>query len=217
MLFKKRNKPLAILGLQSLLKRLPNNHQHYTRIVEDLRKREAGFAGEENFDRHINEFRPTYPYGLLHDVCLKQDGIFFQMDSLLITPANIIIFEIKNLAGKIIVKANPTQFIQENNSQRKVIQNPITELDRKKIFLNRWLKERGIALPIRTMVGLAFTNELYIEEETCTTIVFNHEIPILLYRCSPESEKFGKTEISKIADELIRDTRSTIHFRWHQR
>lgn len=201
MLYKKRNEPLAMLGLQSLLKRLPKNHRLYAKIVEDLRKREAGFAGEENFDRHINEFRPSYPFGLLQDVCLKQDGVFFQMDSLLITPANIIIFEIKNLAGKIIVKANPTQFIQFNG-ERKVIRNPITELDRKKIFLNRWLEERGINLSIKTMVGLAFTNELFIEEETGTTIAFTHEIPILLYNSALGIEKIGRREISKIASAL---------------
>ena len=205
MLYKKRSKPLTILGLQSLLNRLPKGNQKYSKVVEELRKRQAGFAGEENFDRHINEFRPPYPYGLLHDICLNQDGVFFQMDSLLITPANIIIFEIKNLAGTIIVKSNPTQFIQENNGERKVIQNPITELNRKKIFLERWLKERGIEIPIKEVVGLAFTNELLINEETSTTIAFTHEIPILLYNTVLEAGKLGRREISKLANELANE------------
>ena len=55
------------------------------------------------------------------------------MDSLLITPSFIIIFEIKNLAGKITVKSNPTQFIHEN-IERKIIQSPITELETKGDF-----------------------------------------------------------------------------------
>lgn len=204
MLYKKRDKPLAMLGLQALLNRLPKGHEQYARIAEELRKRQAGFAGEENFDRHIKEFRPSYPYGLLHDVCLNYDGVFFQMDSLLLTPANIIIFEIKNLAGKITVKANPTQFIQETNGVRKAIQSPIIELDRKKIFLNKWLEKRGVTIPIKGMVGLAFTNELFIEEELDTTITFTHEIPILLYNAVLEAKSFGKSEIVKIATEMIK-------------
>ena len=82
------------------------------------------------------------------------------MDSLLILPDKIIIFEIKNLGGKLTVKANPTQFIQEIKGERKIIQSPITELERKMIFLDRWLKERGIKVPIKGIIGLAYTNEL---------------------------------------------------------
>ena len=123
MLIKKRSEPLSLLGLQSLINRLPNNHPKYTMIEEDLRKRKAGFGGELNFDKHINEFRPTYPFGLLHDICLLYNGIFFQMDSVLILPDKIIVFEIKNLSGKITVKANPTQFIQEIKGERKRVQS----------------------------------------------------------------------------------------------
>ncbi|MCM3709226.1 nuclease-related domain-containing protein [Sporosarcina luteola] len=207
MLYKKRNEPLAMLGLQALVKRLPEGHPQFPRVVEDLRKRKAGFAGEENFDRHIREFRPSYPHGLLHDVCLNHDGVFFQMDSVLITPARIIIFEVKNLAGKIVVKENPTQFIQENNGERKVLQSPITELDRKKIFLTRWLAERGVDVPVEGVLGLAFTNELFIDGVPDTTIAFTHEIPILLYNSAVEGEKWGRKEISKVANEIVKGHR----------
>ena len=181
MLFKKRSEPLSLLGLQSLIDRLPSNHQQFSIIEEDLRRRKAGYGGELNFDKHINEFRPTYPFALIHDICLLYNGIYFQMDSVLILPDKILIFEIKNLGGKLIVKANPTQFIQENKGERKILQSPITELERKMIFLDRWLKERGIDVPLNGMIGLAYTNELFIEEETDVEIYFTHEIPIRLY------------------------------------
>ncbi len=73
-----------------------------------------------------------------------------------------------------------------------MIQNPITELNRKRIFLDRWLKERGIEIPIKEVVGLAYTNELLISEETSTTIAFTHEIPILLYNTVLEAAKLGE-------------------------
>ncbi|MGG0671021.1 nuclease-related domain-containing protein [Lederbergia citrisecunda] len=203
MLIKKRSEPLSLLGLQSLINRLPNNHPKYTIIEEDLRKRKAGFGGELNFDKHINEFRPTYPFGLLHDICLLYNGIFFQMDSVLILPDKIIVFEIKNLGGKITVKANPTQFIQEIKGERKIIQSPITELDRKMIFMDRWLKERGIDIKIKGMIGLAYTNELFIEEETNTEILFTHEIPIRMYNMVIAQEKLSLNKISEIARDMV--------------
>lgn len=194
---------MSLVGLQSLIRRLPNNHQQYGIIEEDLRRRKAGFGGELNFDKHINEFRPSYPFGLLHDICLVYNGIFFQMDSVLILPDKIIIFEIKNLGGKITVKANPTQFIQEINGERKIIQNPITELERKIIFLDRWLKEKGISVPIKGMIGLAYTNELFIEEESNAEILFTHEIPIRLYSMVINQELLSRNSIREIAHAMI--------------
>ena len=193
-----------MLGMQSLLNRLPRNHHQYSRVEEDVRRRKAGFAGVENFDKHIREFRPSYPYGLLHDICLIQDGVYFQMDSVLITPGNILIFEIKNLGGKLTVKAKPTQFIQENNGDRKVIHSPIIELERKKLFLDRWMRERGMDVPITGMVALAFTNELYVEEETNIIIASTQEIPIILNKMAIENKKWGRREISNIANEMAR-------------
>lgn len=201
-LIKNRSEPLSLLGLQSLLDRLPHNHKHYNRVQEELRKRKAGFGGELNFDKHIKEFRPSYPFGLLHDVCLLYNGIYFQMDSVLILPDRIIIFEIKNLGGKLIVKANPTQFIQESNGERKVIQSPITELERKKIFMEKWLKGRGIAIKITGVIGLAYTNELFIEDETDIQILFTHEIPIELYTTTVDEEVLTRNKISEIAHEI---------------
>lgn len=202
MIYKKRSEPLSLLGLQSLVNRLNRNNKLFKSFEEDLRKRKAGFGGETNFDKHMNEFRPSYPHGFLHDVCLKHNGIYFQMDSILIKPDCIVLFEIKNLGGKITVKENPIQFIQDNNTVRKVIQSPIIELERKKIFLDGWLKERGIAIPIKGMIGLAYTNELYIEGETETEIAFTHELPIILFNSPIEKELLSKHQISKLANEM---------------
>ena len=58
MLFKKRSEPLSLIGLQALIGRLPSNHNQFAFVEEDLRRRKAGFGGELNFDKHINEFRP---------------------------------------------------------------------------------------------------------------------------------------------------------------
>lgn len=204
MIYKKRSKPLSLIGLESLTARMQTTHYLYARIEEDLRRRKAGFAGEMNFDKHINEFRPSYPFAVLHDVCLQQNGIFFQMDSVMILPDRIIIFEIKNLAGTLKVKANPTQFIQENNNERKIISNPVTELARKKIFLDRWLKDRGISTRIEEIVGLAFTNELYIEQDLNTLVAFTQEIPIKLYELIIGNMTHTNEDIKKIANEMIR-------------
>lgn len=198
-----RRKPNILIGLESLMARLPSEHHQYKRIVEECRKRNAGYHGEMNFDKYINEFRPSYPISLLHDVCLVHNGIYFQMDSVLIMPDKIIVFEVKNLAGTLVVKANPTQFIQEINGERKVIKCPITEVERKKIYLDRWLQDKGVSMPIECVIGLAFTNELRVEGQVDATLAFTQEIPNILYKQILGPELLNRNQITNIANEIM--------------
>lgn len=206
MIFKYRTIPRKLVGLEALIRRLPSDHKDLFRIEEEYRRRSAGFQGEEDFDKHFLEFRPHYPIAILHDICLRHNGIFFQMDSLLITPASIILFEVKNLAGKIIVKNNPTQFIQENpEGQFRVIKSPISELERKETFMKAWLNNRDLNIPIAKIVVFAYLNELNIEKTPETRIAFTHEIPTILYNMPIQESILTNKEIYKIAKEMRND------------
>ncbi|NYF23535.1 nuclease-related domain-containing protein [Sporosarcina sp. JAI121] len=204
MIYKHRSVPKKLIGLNALIPRLHPSQLEAQKAKEDLRNRKAGFGGEQHFDKHLLEFKPRYPHAILHDISLKQNGIYFQMDSVLITPAFILIIEVKNIAGKIIVKSNPTQFIQElPTSERKVLTNPIAELERKQFFLNEWLGQRMIEIPIRGIVAFAYTNELIFESTPETKIAFTTEIPSYLYSLPVQKEIMGKAAIRKLAFELI--------------
>ena len=203
MIYKQRSKPKKLIGLNALIPRLHPSHPEIQKIKDEFWNRKAGFGGEQHLDKHLAEFKPPYPHAILHDICLKQNGIYFQMDSLIITPAFILIIEAKNLAGKIIVKSNPTQFIQESpTGERKVLQNPISELERKQLFLNHWLKQRKIDIPINGIVAFAFSNELNFEHIPETKIVFNYELPTYLYSLPVNNEIISKDAIRKLAIEM---------------
>lgn len=198
--------PKKLIGQYALIQRLPPEHGELQKIREHHKNNEAGFSGERDFDKQMLEFKPKYPHAILHDICLKQDGVFFQMDSILITPASIIIFEVKNFGGKIVVKSNPTQFILEySTGERKVMRSPITELDRKIFFLLEWLKQRKISIPIDGIVSLAFTNELNMEKPPETKVIFTYETPNFLRTLQINKEILGRNEIKKLALELKRN------------
>lgn len=206
MIYKERAIPLKLKGLQSLIQRLSSDHPFCLKVQEEIRKRAAGFSGEEHFDKYISDFRPTYPYALLKDISLQHAGVYFQIDALLITPSIILIFEIKNLAGKIVVKSNPTQFIQEHDGIH-VIRNPIVELERKEIFLSQWTKERGVNVPVRGIVALAYNNEISIMEEPSRMVVSNQEVPILLYKTEIKREILNSSKIMQLANLFVEEHR----------
>ena len=193
-------------GLISLEKRLPNDHEKRHYISEELYNRKAGYGGEQQYDKCMTEFKPAYPHAILHDVCLKQDGVYFQMDSILITPAFIAISEVKNIAGKIIITSNPTQFIRELPSgERKVLQSPIVELERKQFFLLNWLRQQGITMPITGVVVFAYNNELIIEKIPETKILFAYEAPSYFRTLPITKDILTNKNIRNLAFELIKN------------
>lgn len=173
--------PTRLQALLALERRLPLNHPLHRQIAQHKYERQAGYAGELEYDKYLIEFKPGYSHAILHDVTLRQDGIYFQMDSVLITPGEVILSEIKNISGRVIVKPNPLQFIRESpTGERTAMRNPVTELERKTQLLTQWMQERGIDMPVRCLVVFAYENELVIETKSPVDILFTYEVPIYL-------------------------------------
>ena len=140
MIYKQRSIPKKLQGLKALEKRVSVDHSDFQSIKKEIYNRKAGFGGEEHFDQKMTEFQPSYPHAFLHGICLKQNGVFFEVDSILITPAFIIIFEAKNIGEKLILTSNPTQFIKvSSDGTRKGLTSPVAELEHKEYHLKEWL------------------------------------------------------------------------------
>lgn len=204
MIYKTRDIPALLIGQHALLKRLSPSHEKYEKIAADYYNRKAGYGGEKEFDYQLKDFHPSYPYAILHDLLLKQDHTYFQIDSLLITPSAIVLFEIKNIAGKLHIKQNPTQFIRETaGGERTVLKSPIEEMERKKYYFSAWLKQRGIDAPLLDFIVLAYQNELIIENTVPDRIAFSYEIPNRLRKLEMASI-FSADQITQLANELKR-------------
>ncbi|WP_158541097.1 nuclease-related domain-containing protein [Sporosarcina sp. BI001-red] len=204
MLYKQRTKPKQLEGLQSLVSRLSSTHEKYRFIQDELYKVRVGYGGEQEYDRCMKEVYTDFPHAILHDLSLQQNGVQFQIDSLFIAPDRIIITEVKNIADKIIVKANPTQFLKESQTgARTVFRNPIAEVERKIHFLNSWLHEKEIHLPVTGLITFAHNNEILIEEPPTMPVLPNYEAPVFFREISPESSMLSKQDIQKLAHTFL--------------
>jgi len=205
LIYKQRTIPGKLQGLKALEKRLSSNHQEMKSIQREIYNRRAGFGGEQHFDQKMTEFQPSYPHAILHGICLKQDGVFFEMDSILITPSFIIIFEAKNIGERLILSSNPTQFIKvSSDGARKGLTSPVAELERKAFHLNEWLLERKIKIPISKVVAFAYSNELTVTDIKGTKIAFAYEIPAYLRTLTVNKPILTKIKIQNLANEMIR-------------
>ncbi|MFJ7366272.1 nuclease-related domain-containing protein [Peribacillus frigoritolerans] len=98
LIVKKRKVPLAIRKLRALACRLPPNHPKVPLIMNDLKKREAGYKGECSIDFPLSFLEPKN-YFIFHDLRLQDQSRFFQLDTLLISKKFALIIEVKNMAG----------------------------------------------------------------------------------------------------------------------
>lgn len=204
MLMKQRTAPEQLIGLQALARRLPVSHEKYRFIQEELYKQRAGYGGEQEYDRCIREVRTHYPHAILHDLSLRHDGIVFQLDSVFIASDRIVITEVKNVADRIVVKANPLQFLKEAaDGTRTVFRSPAAELERKIHFLTGWLRDREIDVPVTGLITFAHHNELVFEEEPAIPVVSNYEAPSYFRNLQMEEERLSERDIRLLADELI--------------
>ena len=208
MLYKQRNAPKLLNGLLALEKRLPRTHEKYRYISEELYNTQAGYSGEKEYDRFMKEVRTDYPHAILHDLYLHYEGVYFQIDSLFISPEAIYISEIKNRADQILITEHPTQFIQVNDvGKSRLFRSPIAELERKIQFLKKWLMQRNIEMPVKGLVVFAYNNQIKIEGQTSMPIITTYEAPTYFRGLTPSKTIFGEKEIRKIAKTLIKSHR----------
>ncbi|WHY71427.1 nuclease-related domain-containing protein [Fictibacillus enclensis] len=158
MIVKKRQLPLMIQKLQSLLRRLPKNHSKIPYIEENLAKKMAGYRGEYSIDYPLS-FLASKDYSILHDLRLPHNDYFFQIDTLLISPRFILILEVKNIAGKLFFDQGFHQLVRTLNGKEEVFPDPVLQVKRHETQLSSWLnKHKTPEIPIKSFVVISNPN-----------------------------------------------------------
>ncbi|TDQ36127.1 nuclease-related domain-containing protein [Aureibacillus halotolerans] len=145
------DEPLPLRQLNTLLSRLPKNASWRKLIEEDLAKRKAGLTGENSLDYYLpfldqNDF-------IFQDLRLPTGSTFVQMDLLILTPAFILIGEVKNIAGTVTFDSKFQQFYRTYRDQEQTLPNPLFQVQRQKNRLLQWLQEnRYPIVPILSLI-----------------------------------------------------------------
>lgn len=163
MLIKDRSIPLKILILAAILRRLPLSNEKYQTILDELRRREAGYQGEKSLDFYFRML-PKDKYMILHDLNLPDDEFNLQIDTLLITPAYALVISVKHMAGKLIIDTENEQFTQIVNEKEKGYPYPIAQVERHQKYIKKVLADHGFPpLPVEYLI--VFSNSY------CTYVV----------------------------------------------
>lgn len=136
---KRRVKPHHLQILEALKPRIVLSKQKRNYYYNLLK----GFNGECDFDELIRKL--TFIGLVLNDLRLQAGSTIFQIDSLIITAFGIFVYEIKNYEGEFFYTDKKLQRVNSPNSN---FENPLLQLNRKLIPLQKLFAENNIRLPI---------------------------------------------------------------------
>ncbi|MFC7786522.1 nuclease-related domain-containing protein [Rossellomorea sp. GCM10028870] len=155
MISKERPFPIKIQKLQVLLLRILETHSKTNFIKENLSKSLAGYNGEKSIDYYLS-LLPDKSFYILHDLRLLLNGLYFQIDTLLLTKSFALILEVKNLAGSIDFDSIFNQMIQKKNGVEFALPDPIIQIGRQESQFRSWLHEHHFPpIPIRTLIVIS--------------------------------------------------------------
>ncbi|BCB02089.1 nuclease-related domain-containing protein [Bacillus sp. KH172YL63] len=138
--------PLSIEKNQALLWRLPLHHQKYPVVEKDLKKKKAGYNGESTVYYHLS-FLKDKRYKIFHNVRLPLFSKYFQIDFLILTPAYILLIEVKNISGMVSIDPFIKQLTRTRNGVAEGFNDPVSQVQRQKLLLQKWFSVQKLKHP----------------------------------------------------------------------
>ncbi len=192
MIIKKRTVPLELQLLKSnrARKKVPE------KIENQIITLEKGFIGETMFDHRMESL--SLDSLTINDLLLETNRAHYQIDSLLISPPKIHIFEVKNFEGDYIVKGEQWKSL----STGKEIKNPLLQLSRSTSLFRQLLQQLGSNLTVEG--HLIFINpEFYLYEAPPNLpIVFQPQLNRFIRHLNAQSSKIYDTHYA-LANKLL--------------
>ncbi|KMK77420.1 nuclease-related domain-containing protein [Alkalihalobacillus pseudalcaliphilus] len=195
MILKKRNTPRDLVIQRSLSIRLKvkSNEQEF-----HLRNIQSGIDGEKAFDQWVATHIPEqFPH--VQDIRFTQNGSTLQIDSIIITPENLFLFEIKNYQGTFEFQDHKLY-----TEKQKEINNPNTQLERTASLLRQWLTKRNIPHPpIQPYV--IFINPhfyLYTTRKEAANFIFSNQLHAFARKLEKMNRHITNSHL-ELANQLI--------------
>lgn len=192
MIVKNRIEPIELKLLRYLngRKALTEKEKNYYLNLE------KGFAGEQQFDEWIKT-NLTMGWLVLHDLLLDYNHTVFQIDTLIISPELIYLFEVKNYEGDFYINGDRWYAISKAE-----IKNPIHQLNRIEPLFRRLLQDLGYKTS--TEAKIIFINpEFFLYQAPLNTpIILFPQLNRLANTLNMNTFQIKDTQL-KLAEKLI--------------
>ncbi|WP_243388543.1 nuclease-related domain-containing protein [Bacillus kexueae] len=146
MILKERKKPIKLLALEALFRRIPQDHIKKECIESELIKRKAGYKGERNLDFHLS-YCDLDDALILNDVRLIIKNSPFQVDTIIIFPHFILLIESKYYMGTLTFDDHFKQMRRIIGDDEEAYLHPVLQVQRHSMLFRQWLLLKNIPIP----------------------------------------------------------------------
>ncbi|MDM5246415.1 nuclease-related domain-containing protein [Lysinibacillus sp. G4S2] len=155
-----REKPIKLMWLEALKRRLTEKDIDFSYYNEQFRRVDAGFAGESRVDREWLELICPYTFFVLHNLNLMNSAQHsHQLDTLFICTNFMLVVEIKNINGRLDFDDITHQCIRTKpDGTVEGFPNAISQTQRHMQFLK--VISQNYSLPIEGAVIIANPNAI---------------------------------------------------------
>lgn len=202
MIVKKKGLSFKKIGLEALLRRLPDHHPRKQEFENELGRLRGGEYGEKVLAQVFEKYELPFEHYIFYDLHLQSTGLF-QIDALLISEQGAFVLEVKNISGRIEFPARHRQLVRTLDSgQVDSYECPSVQLDRNSMLLEDWFVSRQVNIPIHKAV--VFTrSQLISGERENLTILFPNEVPVYLRKIHHSPKVINSVQMREIVDLLI--------------
>ncbi|MBE4909605.1 NERD domain-containing protein [Bacillus luteolus] len=159
----KIEKSLKIRKLEAIVRRVSPSFPTMPQIEEELSISLAGQRGEQSIDYFLN-FLDLKKYHLLFRGARLEyvEGIYFQLDTPIISSRYFLNIEVKNLSGELFFDQDFDQLLQKRNDGTvKPYISPVSQVKRHELQLRYWLKKHKFPeTPIVSLVVITNPNAI---------------------------------------------------------
>lgn len=203
MIMKEKAVSLKAIGLEALLRRLPEQHPRYADIESELRKTRAGENGERILMDVFKKYQFPFEHYIFHDLHLRSTGKF-QVDTLFLCQQGAVIFEMKNIAGQINFREEFNQLTRTlENGQVDAFECPSVQLERNTMLLEDWFQTRDMPIPIYQAAVFPRPQQQFVNHRQDLNILFPLEIPIFLRRLNSFHPSIDLPDLADIANKIM--------------
>ncbi|MEG0289640.1 MAG: nuclease-related domain-containing protein [Carnobacterium sp.] len=167
MIYKKREKSDKLLMLEYLKNRIKFSQENWNEYQNQVK----GYPGECHLDTLTVEL--TDDCLVLNDLPLAIGSTQFQIDALIITAQEIILYEVKNYGGEYIYKDGFLVSISSGNS----FHSPTERINRNTSLLQSLLETLQITMPIRPFVAFVHPEFMLYDVENMQKVLVRATFP----------------------------------------
>lgn len=208
LLVKPRDQPTHLLQVEALDRRLSPSHPLKELISNQARNLRTGYTGETSLDFTLS-FLPEDQFDILHNLRIRDEHGYFQIDTLIVSSRFVLIAEVKNIYGSIMFDDMGQAIRTTEDGTEEGFSSPIEQVNLQEFRLRKWLEHYDFpSFPFEKLVIYSNPNTI-LKNVTNSKIIANmiiHKERLLskieIYSKIHKSPSLTKSQMKKLSANL---------------